>query len=188
MLGTSGARTINNGPFDIGAGMLVTSGTGTTGTGPFDLGAGMSANSGAGTINSGPFSLGDGMQVTSGTGTIGGNVIGTGAIRSSTNSSQDMGEDPLRELTFEELFKIAKSEKHFSVLLVRKLFSREQLEGHSVHGGRNGKLALDAQLLERVKWIFFTFYTLENKEEAWKDCVTAINTYLRGRANRKRKL
>ena len=54
--------------------------------------------------------------------------------------------------------------------------------GRSVNGGKLGKLPLDGLLLERVKGIYFVYFPSDNREEEWKRCVTAINTYLRGKA------
>lgn len=60
----------------------------------------------------------------------------------------------MRALSIDKLHAIAKSKQNFAVLLVRKFFSKEQLNGHSVFGGRKGKMALDRRLLERVKGIY----------------------------------
>lgn len=64
----------------------------------------------------------------------------------------------MRALSIDKLHAIAKSKQNFAVLLVRKFFSKEQLNGHSVFGGRKGKMALDRRLLERVKGIYYSFY------------------------------
>lgn len=85
----------------------------------------------------------------------------------------------MRALSIDKLHAIAKSKQNFAVLLVRKFFSKEQLNGHSVFGGRKGKMALDRRLLERVKGIYYSFYPTNNKQDTWKRCATAINTFLR---------
>ena len=95
------------------------------------------------------------------------------------------GEDVMRAWSLDQLYDVAKSKQHFAVLLVRKFFTREQLQGHSVSGGKLGKLPLDKGLLEKVRGIYFVYHPSDTKEEDWKRCVTAINTYLRGKAFRK---
>ena len=52
-------------------------------------------------------------------------------------------------------------------------------------GGRNGKQALDANPLERVKGVYFAYFPKGDKDKAWQKCITAINTHFRGRAYRK---
>lgn len=96
-----------------------------------------------------------------------------------------VGEDVMRAWSLDQLHDVAKSKQHFAVLLVRKFFTREQLKGHSVSGGKLGKLPLDKGLLEKVRGIYFVYHPSDTKEEDWKRCVTAINTYLRGKALKK---
>ena len=105
-----------------------------------------------------------------------------------TGEGPEVGVDPMSNHTFDQLHELAKSKKHFSVLLVRKLFTREQLNGRSVYGGRSGKLGLDKILLERVKGVLFGFYPTDsgNRQREWQDCVTAINSYLRGLVRKQR--
>ena len=120
-----------------------------------------------------------GMAVhgTSGAGSIGSDSETLGG----TGEGPEVGVDPISNYTFDQLHGIAKSQKHFSVLLVWKLFTREQLNGRSVYGGRNGNLGLDNLLLERVKSVFFGFYPVDlvNRQWEWQNCVRAINSYLR---------
>ena len=59
--------------------------------------------------------------------------------------------DPISDYTFDQLHGIAKSQKHFAVLLVQNLFTREQLNGCSVYGGRNRKFGLGKILLEMLR-------------------------------------
>ena len=92
-------------------------------------------------------------------------------------------EDHIRGQTIEELLTRAKSGKNFCVLLVRKIFARDQLIGRSVYGGRGAKRPLDRGILERIKGIYFSFFPADDKALAWKDCVKAINYFLRGRVN-----
>ena len=51
-------------------------------------------------------------------------------------------EDVMRTRSLDDLYSLAKSKQHFAVLLVRKLFSREQLLGRSAMGGKNGQTAI----------------------------------------------
>ena len=90
----------------------------------------------------------------------------------------------MRARSVDQLHDTAKSKTHFVVLLVRNFFGREQLQGRSVNGGKLGKLPLDRWVLERVKGIYFLYFPSDNREEEWKCCVTAINTYLRGKGNK----
>ena len=82
-----------------------------------------------------------GMAVngTSGAGSMGRNSETLGG----TGEGPEVGVDPISNYTFDQLHGIAKSQKHVFVLLVRKLFTREQLNGRSVYGGRSGNLGLD---------------------------------------------
>ena len=59
-----------------------------------------------------------------------------------TGEGLEVGVDPISNYTFDQLHGIAKSQKHFSVLLVRKLFTREQLNGHSVYRGEEWQLGV----------------------------------------------
>ena len=95
------------------------------------------------------------------------------------------GENVMRAWSLDQLYDVAKSKQHFAVLLVRKFFTREQLQGHSVSGGKLGKLPLDKRLLEKVRDIYFVYHPSDTREEDWKRCVTTINTYLRGKALKK---
>ena len=51
-------------------------------------------------------------------------------------TSVGRGEDIMRTRSVDDLYALAKSKQHFAVLLVRKLFSREQLSGRSAMGGK----------------------------------------------------
>ena len=75
------------------------------------------------------------------------------------------GEDVMRAWSLDQLNDIAKSKQHFAVLLVRKFFTREQLQGQSVSGGKLGKLPLDKGLLEKVRGIYFVYHPSDTKEE-----------------------
>ena len=95
-----------------------------------------------------------------------------------------LGEDVMRAWSLDQLHDVAKSKQHFAVLLVRKFFTREQLQGHSVSRGKLGKVPLDKGLLEKMRGIYFVYHPSDTREEDWKR-VTAINTYLRGKALKK---
>ena len=103
----------------------------------------------------------------------------------SAGKGSGVGEEVNRAWSLDQLHDVAKSKQHFAVLLVRKFFTREQLQGRSVSGGKLGKLPLDKELLEKVRDIYFVYHPSDTKEEDWKRCVTAINTYLRGKALKK---
>lgn len=51
--------------------------------------------------------------------------------------------------SIDSLHAVAKSHRHFAVLLVRKFFTREEQRNKSVNGGRD-KEALHKILMERV--------------------------------------
>lgn len=122
-----------------------------------------------------------GIGVGMGLGGLGGLL---GHVREGT-TSVGRGEDIMRTRSVDDLYALAKSKQHFAVLLVRKLFSREQLSGRSAMGGKMGKLPLDKGTLANVKAIYFQYYPTEQKEEDWKRCITAINTYLRSKSCKK---
>ena len=134
-----------------------------------------------------PFNLSMGGEATVSGGMGAGEEVGEEGRGVSNASREGQGEDRIRALSIDKLHAIAKSEQNFTVLLVRKFFSKEQLNGHSVYGGRKGKMALDRGLLERVKGIHFSFYPTDNKQEVWKRCVTAINTFLRGQEHKNKR-
>ena len=81
-------------------------------------------------------------------------------------------EDKIRACSTEQLYEMSRSGKHFAVLLMRKLCSREQRKGRSVKGGRMGKLPLDREILERVEAAYFIFYPSVNRDKEWKECVS----------------
>jgi len=107
-----------------------------------------------------------------------------GYVREGSTSAGSR-EDVMRTRSVDDLHALAKSQQHFAVLLVRKLFSREQLLGRSAMGGKMGKLPLDRAILGNVKAIYFQYYPSQHKDEDWKRCITAINTYLRSKACKK---
>ena len=74
-----------------------------------------------------------------------------------TREGPEVRVDPISDYTFDQLYGIAKSQKHFAVLLIQNLFTREQLNGCSVYGGRNGKFGLGKILLEMVKGFYLDF-------------------------------
>ena len=111
-----------------------------------------------------------------------GMVMGGSGISASTG---ELREDVMRARSLDELYAMACSKNNFAVLLVRKFFPKQQLVGRSVTGGKLGKLALDRVLLEKVKIAFFQYYPSDNVDNDWKQCVTAINTYLRSKGCRK---
>lgn len=84
---------------------------------------------------------------------------GTGKPRGGGDGQEgpEVRVDPISDYTFDQLHGIAKSQKHFAVLLVQNLFTREQLNGCSVYGGRNGKFGLGKILLEMVKGFYLGF-------------------------------
>ena len=158
------------------------------------FGGPMSGNSvtGSGGNDQGSLRMGviiGGISV-SGAGEIGVGMGGSGLegllghVREGTTSA-GRGEDVMRTRSVDDLYALAKSQQHFAVLLVRKLFSREQCSGRSAMGGKLGKLPLDREILGNVKALYFQYYPSEHKEEDWKRCITAINTYLRSKACKK---
>ena len=85
-------------------------------------------------------------------------------------------EDVMRTRSVDDHYTLAKSKQHSAVLLVQKLFSQEQISGHSPIWGKMGKLPLDRETLGNVKALYFQYYPLEQKEKDWKLCITATNT------------
>ena len=110
--------------------------------------------------------------------------VGNGHRQVREGGSREDGEEKIRGCSIEQLHQMGRSRKHFAVLLRRKFCSREQRKGKSVRGGRKGKLPIDREILERVKASYFVFHPTDSKEEEWKGCVTAINTFLRGEEHR----
>ena len=151
---------------------------------PLNLSLGRENENVSGGMGVAPFDLSLGGDTTVSGGIGAGEEMGEQGRRVANVSWEGQGEDRMRALSIDKLHAIAKSEQNFAVLLVRKFFSKEQLNGHSVFGGRKGKMALDKELLERVKGIYFSFYPTDNKQDTWKRCVTAHNTFLRGQEHK----
>lgn len=99
---------------------------------------------------------------------------------------------PLTRNEINEIKESACSAQNFSVKLVLKVFSVEELENRNVNG-RQGREKLSTEKMKDVKDMFFSAYSpsrwnsAAEKENQWGNCVRAIDAYLRKRKFQLRK-
>lgn len=69
----------------------------------------------------------------------------------------------------------------FAVLLVRKLFEPNELDGRNVRG--IGKPALDIEKVQTIQELVYKHYPIPStqRESLWRDCRKAVDTFLRNR-------
>jgi len=75
----------------------------------------------------------------------------------------------------------ATSDRNFAVHLVRKLFGKNELEGHNVRGVA-GKQPLEISRVQQVRDQVFKHYPVapSEREKQWCNCRKAIDSYIRG--------
>ena len=91
--------------------------------------------------------------------------------------------DPTSNIPTEILFHLrskAVSDKNFSVLLLRHLFTEAELTGRNVRG-IGGKLPLDPLKLDAIRSLVFKYYPASSSEKPvlWGNCRKAIDSSLR---------
>ena len=71
----------------------------------------------------------------------------------------------------------ASSAKNFTVLLVRKFFEPQELDGRNVHG--IGKPALDTEKIRTIQELVYKHYPTPSTQRdlLWRDCRKAVDTF-----------
>ena len=106
------------------------------------------------------------------------------------DTSNEPVNSPVCQVSHEELFQIksmSRSRANFAVLLLKRFFEPSELEGKNIAGVR-GKEQVNPAKVSEIKRIVGSFFPSAACDElsAWRDCIKAMDEYLRRPSCRKR--